>query len=153
MNTYTSKFRLHFEWINEWIVTWEQQPQLSSQALWDPIKDEFSGSGGSIHADTSTKLWEMDVPSFLFHLLFHLQGWEWGGEEVGEDLLTHYDTGTLNCGFISHINISVWIDASSTSLCWDYGCIDSDTGIGYWVRLYCAHVPIRMPLTDTTLLH
>lgn len=55
------------------MVTGEEQPQLPPQAFWDAVEDQLSGSGGSVHANTSTKLGEMDVPRLLLHLLLHLE--------------------------------------------------------------------------------
>lgn len=55
------------------MLTREEQPQLPAQTFRDPVQDKFSGSGRSVHADTPTKLREVDVPCLLLHLLLHLQ--------------------------------------------------------------------------------
>jgi len=43
-------------WIAGRIQTREQQPKLPSQVFWDPVEDEFSGSGGPVHANTPAEL-------------------------------------------------------------------------------------------------
>lgn len=53
--------------------TGEQQPQFSPEPLRDSVEDQLPGSGGTVHANSSAKLREVDVPGLLLHFLLHLQ--------------------------------------------------------------------------------
>lgn len=59
------------------VVTWKQQPQLSSQTLRNPFQDQVSCLRRAVHAHTSSKLKEMDIPRFFLHFLFCLNENEW----------------------------------------------------------------------------